>query len=45
MPQIIATPDFETTVYRDGIHSTPTGQRLFAGVFLQLTLQMGPAER
>jgi hypothetical protein len=45
MPQIIATPDFETTVYRDGIHPTPTGQRLVAGAVLHLTLQLGPAER
>lgn len=45
MPQITATPNFETTVYRDGIHPTPAGQRLVAGAVLQLTLQMGPAER
>lgn len=40
MPQIIATPDCEATIYRDGIHPTPTGQRLVAGAVLKLTLQM-----
>lgn len=37
--QIRATPDYETSVYRDDIHPTPNGQRLIAGAVLELTLR------
>lgn len=40
MPQIIATTDFETTIYRDGIHPTTAGQRLIAGALLRLTWEL-----